>query len=593
MAEPATDTTPSPAPSSGGYDFVDDLTKGMADTSKSLGDLTRSKIKTDDAITARTDARMAEDRGIAKEYFNKEAASANDLKPWNEKQEAQKYAYDPIEAFGGIGSLFGILASAFTKAPMENALNASSAAMNAVKAGKQEEYQNAFKAWKENNELVIKRGDMMHRQMQDALELFSKDSQAGEAAMRSAALKFGDQKALVMLDHGMVPELAQYYGSLGQAMIQLTKATEELTDHGVKERAVSDLVAQGWDPVTARNYAYNGYKDKGADILFRAFSEEERAKADGKPLSSEAKVSIADRVKQHLETLAGATGMQRETYEKIYAENRMKLKDDGSRVMTDADAAEDALRRATQASHPNINADQTFIGEYYAAHPNASPEEFSKAFGEFKSSQHPPPRTGAAGGPGAARVQTMEEIKADVKRDHPDWTPGQIDLDAAKRLRAANASPITGNERVKQESHIEQYNLAISDIDSVEKVLKNYGFSSGAPGYATRAMERVGNVFKSNQTDRVQMERTINQLQLEAPRLLLDSSGRPLSAEAGHINKIVAGLSMGDTVANTLRAMEELKKRFTTMRDSAAGRIGESGAKPAGTWAPPAGERVQ
>ena len=587
MPDLATDTSTATPP--GGYDLVGDAQKGIADTSKSLADLTRGKIKQDDAIIGQTNERMAEDRGIAKEYFNREAASINDLHKWDQKQEAQKYAYDPIEAFGSIGSLFGIFASAFTKTPMENALNASSAAMNAIKSGKQDEYQNAFKAWKENNELAIKRGELMHRQMQDALELFSKDSQAGEAAMRQNAMKFGDQKALVMLDHGMVPELVQYYGSFGQAMTQLTKADEDLTKSKFKQQMFTNM-GGNLDAFTAV-YLGDKYKDPGAQMIMRSAFQDEQKASDGKPIDGAGYERIANKVKTFSEKMAGLTGAERETFQKIYVENHMKRKEDGSPAMSEGEAMEDALRRTSTAMRPNQSPERTFIDEYYAAHPEATPEEFSKAFGDFKAGQHRP--GGSTGGPGAARVQTMEEIKADIKREHPDWTAGKVDLEAIRQARTAAASPITGNERVKQESHIEQYRLAIHDIDEVETLIKKHTGAVGAAGYVGRVGERLSNLVGSNATDREQLERIIHQLKLTAPRLLLDATGRPLSAEAEHINKIVAGLNLGDTTANTLRAMKELKERFATMRDAASNRIGEGGAAtPKAGWTVPPSQRI-
>ena len=57
--------------------------------------------------------------------------------------------------------------------------------------------------------------------------------------------------------------------------------------------------------------------------------------------------------------------------------------------------------------------------------------------------------------------------------------------------------------------------------------------------------------------------------------LLLDQkTGRPLSAEAGKIGDIIAGLNMGDTTANTLRAMKEIRERLTTIRDRDKAQIG-------------------
>ena len=53
---------------------------------------------------------------------------------------------------------------------MENALNASAAAMNAVKAANDEDYKRAFEAYKNNMSLVEKRQKMIQEGVQKVLE---------------------------------------------------------------------------------------------------------------------------------------------------------------------------------------------------------------------------------------------------------------------------------------------------------------------------------------------------------------------------------------------------------------------------------------
>ena len=177
------------------------------------------------------------------------------------------------------------------------------------------------------------------------------------------------------------------------------------------------------------------------------------------------------------------------------------------------------------------------------------------------------PKPGAAPSiPKEEGIMVEELVKQGVPRE-----------EAIKRAKDAGAPPVTGNRKLTEDAHIQGYDSSIKTIDTVLAKLDKYSLSAGAAGKATRLGERLSNVVGGNETDRVQMMRDIEYLQLVAPQLLMDrATGRPLSAEAGKISDIIAGLNMGDTVANTKRALEEVKQRYTEMRANAQSRLGGS-----------------
>lgn len=128
------------------------------------------------------------------------------LEPWDNNKQREKYRTDPIESFGSLGSVFAMVASAFTRAPMENALNGAASAMNAVKAGNDQEFQLAHRAWKENNDLALKRHDIMQQQYDNAIKLMSSDVTAGHAKMAMLASSYDDQQLLGLLNAGLWPQ---------------------------------------------------------------------------------------------------------------------------------------------------------------------------------------------------------------------------------------------------------------------------------------------------------------------------------------------------------------------------------------------------
>lgn len=110
------------------------------------------------------------------------------------------------------------------------------------------------------------------------------------------------------------------------------------------------------------------------------------------------------------------------------------------------------------------------------------------------------------------------------------------------------------------------YDNGKSAIDRTLGMIDKHVGAVGAAGYATRLGERLGNIAGSNATDRSQIAHDIEYLQTIAPRLLNDSSGRPLSAEASKINRLIAGLNLGDTTANTKRALTEVRELWDKMQ---------------------------
>ena len=88
----------------------------------------------------------------------------DDIKPWNAEKELNNRKTDLWEQFGSPGFIIAMLASSFTAMPMNSALNAGAAAMNAINSGDMDKYHKAFDAWKENSSLTLKRLDLEEKQ---------------------------------------------------------------------------------------------------------------------------------------------------------------------------------------------------------------------------------------------------------------------------------------------------------------------------------------------------------------------------------------------------------------------------------------------
>ncbi len=149
------------------------------------------------------------------------------------------------------------------------------------------------------------------------------------------------------------------------------------------------------------------------------------------------------------------------------------------------------------------------------------------------------------------------------------------------------ASAPSGNQRDKLQGMVDQTKYFEGHIDKVEELLTKHKALAGLGGKVTRPAEVISNIFGGNETDRKQFEREILGMQEIASRILTGSAGRPLAAEAAKINGIVAGLQLGDTTANTVRAYRELRPLIQKIRGDLEKRKG-GGAAPDGEPAPAA-----
>ncbi len=490
--------TPSPSAPDAGGASLDSLTKGLANTQ-------REKIAATDKVASGIEGQLGADQARVQKAFKDEGFSPNDLKPWNEEQESAKRRTDPIAAFGSFGSVFGILASAFTHAPMENALNASAAAMTAIKDGDALGYERAKDAWEKNNKLALDRHKIQHEAYQDAVTLMQTNLGAGEAKMRMLASKFGDQKTLMLLDAGLSEDAMK----LMESRNKLATSMQENSNAMILENAkMSRLFALGYDK--------NNPQTPESQEAYKTFVQEQ------------ADVKRAER--------GGFQGDESRAVQELVDQGMSRV---------------DAIKQVRDASK---------------------------------------------GGAGSHRQPKPEEAEIVRRRDEKvkaGMEPAQAYAEAVQAVKRSGAVP-TANRMDDLDSKINRIDYMKSTIDKTIDLLKKHKAITGLGGTVTRPMEAIGNVFGSNETDRKQFERYIAELQEWAPRVLTDSNGRPLSAEAGKIASIIAGLKIGDTSANTARAYAELvplldriqgdlKKRFGGPTSSAAPATEEK-TKPKPRW---------
>lgn len=515
----------------------------------------RGKMDAQEKVFSQQEGAFAKRTAQMEEAFTASGVEANKLQPWDAKQKEAEFYHNPIEAFGSLGSVFGILASAFTHAPMENALNASAGAMNAIREGDEKSYKNAFEAYKQNMDLVVKRHNMQRDLFNDAYSLLKVDMSAGEAKLKNIAARFGDQQTLTLLENGMSKEVFELQQARDRSVQGMMKTNEMIT-----EQKLRDAVFKADDAANA---------DIKDPMLKAAHRLELFNRVHGVKQTTEQEIMG----KWFYEHPAG-------TAEEAAAFRNQNFGYGARPLTTDAAIIEQLREDHRQAGKPE---------------PTAA--EIADAVAKAKRAG------GAAGGntnltgdrQRAQDVAVYRKELQDAKNDAgtPKYNATQIaDMAAAREAELkARASAPSGNRVDELKSRLFRAGEMKSTIDKVADLLKKHKAMTGLGGTLTRPTEVVSNWFGSNETDRAQFQSWINELRELAPRILTDSSGRPLAGDQAKIDRIVRGLNPGDTTANTARSLQEFKELLgriegdlqTRMRAAPSGSGGAPKSEPGGT----------
>lgn len=543
------------------------------DITGGLANLKRQEMTVADANTRRMEQRVEQDRARLNKAFEKEQYAAGNMpQPWNADQERANRIRGPFENFGSAGMIFAMFASLATRTPMTSALNAGAAAMNSIRESDEKGYDKAYQAWKDNTTLALKQFDVERQVFQDSEKLLTTDVTLWRAHNIANEARFGNKKALFMLENGMDKEYLEAKTAQIKAADGMRKSMQDGQIFDTQRQMFSTEVREfqrnhpDAEPRELLAFKLNTLRDITSgkrsieqDMLDRDINNKWRE--DGHEPDSKWK---SDRYK---EILAGRYG-SRDTLTlgnriRLRAAEYMKPTEEGGLGLTPIaamDRAEREEKAATASQSQVVTTDRQIA---------------------------------------AAALKRREELKT----EHPDWSNEQLDKEQASytaKLRTESAG-LTGRLKDELKGKIGQVKLAEKVIDNIDRMLLKHNAITGLGGSFTRPLEVVGNILGSTATDRKQFERWVLEMQEIAPRILLDTKGRPLSAEAGRINGIIAGLRPGDTGPNTLRAYKEFRDTLNDIKDMLQERLGESASgqrtttPPAGKWwdDPSAGATVQ
>lgn len=491
-------------------------------------DLQRDKIATMDKVYDDTTSMLDKGTKRLEVQYEKLGREGENLQPWDADAQREKFRTDPIMEFGSLGSVFGILASAFTRAPMTNALNASAAAINAVKDRNDLEYTRANKAWLDNMKLTMDRHKIQHDTYQDAISLLNSNMTAARSKLQVAAARFDDRKVLMLQENGMDKEILELVAARQKIALEMATNMPKIALENAK---MADLM-----PVLKM--------------------------PDG-PEKDQA-------IRDHQRRWAGKESTPDQLWvEKYIQENPRWTAEDFARDFGEYKN----LQRPPEKFNTDAEIIQSLRDEHErTGKPPPTAAEIADAIAKK--------RTAAT----SQRVPKPDEAEIIRKRDEliaQGVPPGEAYTQAVQSVRRAAANVPSANRLDNLKSLYDRGKSMVETIDKVDELLSKHGALTGLGGSVTRPMEVVGNWFGNDETDRAQFRRYISELQEWGTRVLNESASRPLSAEEKKMQNIIPGLAAGDTTANVVRAYRELKPLIQTIREQQLKRI-------EGTWKPDA-----
>lgn len=224
---------------------VTGATTDLGQLSQELAAIQRRKIAESERASDAYRSTMKTDQERTRKAYDAAGVGPDALPKWDADAAREKFAYNPVEAFSSLGSLFAITAAAFTRQPMANAMAGSAAAMNAIKEGNTQEYERSYKAWQDNTKLALDRQKIMDKQYQNAVSLLSTNMEAGNAEMKLIAAKYGDKEVLTLLENGLNKPMLDLLEKRNKISSDMQDVSNKAFLDNIKR---TDLLSRGYDP---------------------------------------------------------------------------------------------------------------------------------------------------------------------------------------------------------------------------------------------------------------------------------------------------------------------------------------------------------
>jgi hypothetical protein len=469
-----------------------------------------------------------------------ESKDASEIKPWNPITMAPP-KHDLWEQFGSPAFLIAMMASSFTAMPMVSALNSGAAAMNAINQGDLDGYNRAFDEWKANTDLAIKRHAMEHTEFEDIGQLWDKDTAAGKARMATYLAQIDDKRKMALLNAGMYDELWKSVSGTHEAFNNIIKTIPAM----LETKTLLDTLNKDerWTKATDQMGAWTD--------ATRKMQEAKTAGRYGQTIPAQQSGEIAKRDAAYITANPQKSDESDEDFEKR------------------RQAAHDANVSAVMTSYKPLETRRLNLAEWKAQQDQQHKQFLEDIANRKMTVDEARQKEDALHKENMDKIaagRLDKEITAELEKERHDK--------AVEEIQKQAKTQITPNKAAELRIASDRYTTGIETIDKIVALIKRNVGSVGVAGHVLRAEESLSNVLKfSKETDRKEIERLINELQMLTPRLITESTSRPMASEHEHVSSVVGGLKAGDTRPNVLRNMDDLRAQLVRMKGNMDGII--------------------
>lgn len=202
----------------------------------------------------------------------------NPINPVDFGKQPKAPEANPLENFGSLASVIGIFASAFTKKPIINALNASAAAMTAQREGDLEKFNEAYKEWQDSMSVAMKRHDIEVETLKEKMELAQTDQPLALAQLKAYGAAHNSEAASVLAQMGDMEEFGKYVNTMQMSREKLIenhqrsdefllKKQEALQKQQIFKDSYQENIDNGQSPALAEANALMASQGKKTSTL--------------------------------------------------------------------------------------------------------------------------------------------------------------------------------------------------------------------------------------------------------------------------------------------------------------------------------------
>lgn len=508
-------------------------------------------------------------RQITQDY-SKDRDRVRDLasryKPFEPGPAPRPPEVDPLQSFGGIASIFVALAAGLSKTPAVAAMNGLAGVIDGAREKDWTKYAAEYKTWKDNSEYAYKAHEAYSKDLDEAMNMMTKDVNLGEAMLKATLAIGGDYEKSIQEWRERPLDFQMKQDAAVKARQEMQKRQEDIDD---------DMQLRG----------LNGQRDAAREQFTAAQATNDPAK-------------IAE-AQKHL------TDAEGEVERKLTDIERRKSAQLGyrSRGGTGAGSLNEERLRLTQQyqqDHPDAKPEEIFrwVEERLAEmHPKGGTSVAAKTDAEFESlareafteefNREPNPNSQIdknniirlknaakaeaklAASPYMQNLNAEQSkvVKAAIRRDPTIADDpvrfGQLINQATGKTEQKEA--LTGDQIAKIDVHAQRVTHLLDDMGRMRELLSNPGIASKL-GRPLRAGESIANILGvMSDTDRAEYDQLQRRVREEGTRLM---SAKILPTEtkpgADEMAALFPGQRWGDTKQAIDKILDTWEQRFVS-----------------------------